>query len=65
MKYYSEITKKMYDTHEELDKAEEEYKKELIVYIVFSLATNSSSSGSLLASLFLYTIYTISYKVNG
>ena len=30
MKYYSEITKKMYDTHEELDKAEEEYKKELI-----------------------------------
>ena len=28
MKYYSEITKKMYDTHEELDKAEEEYKKE-------------------------------------
>lgn len=30
MKYYSEITKKMYDTHEELDKAEEGYKKELI-----------------------------------
>lgn len=30
MKYYSEITKKMYDTHEELNKAEEEYKKELI-----------------------------------
>ena len=30
MKYYSEITKKMYDTHEELNKAEEGYKKELI-----------------------------------
>ena len=30
MKYYSEITKKMYDTHEDLTKAEEEYKKELI-----------------------------------
>ena len=32
MKYYSEITKKMYDTHEELDKAEEEYKKMIKVF---------------------------------
>lgn len=30
MKYYSEITKKMYDTHEELDKAERDYKTKLI-----------------------------------
>lgn len=30
MKYYSEITKKMYDTREELDEAEGKYKKELI-----------------------------------
>ena len=30
MKYYSEITNKIYETREELDKAEEGYKKELI-----------------------------------